>query len=823
MKKAIVKIITVLLIMLICFNVSVFALPQSDLTETDEQPISEVNGNFQKVLENEAYELYFLDETAEIALVCRENGYVWYSNPQNNENNNSKEKSQLVVYYYENRDLNAFDSFEHCVSLEDKFSWEINNNTLAVSYNIGDDSFSADALPTVISKQRMEKDILSKLTAAERETVLNRFSLYEKDKLDKNALKTIRLNFPSIDKHDLYIRSRMPDYIAEEIYELFKKAGYTEEDLQRDCDENNIENTYQAKPGFYIELEYTLADDGFKVTVNTDKIKYEEAFKPTRIEVLPYFGAGVSEEAYMIVPDGSGAVIEFDNGKYNSNPYWKQLFADDNSLIKEEVSANSQPSVLPIFAISKEKSGFLATIDTGYEIAGITANVVAKNNNYNYIYSFFDLFSADNVSLSSNEQDKFILTSEKICASPINISYHFLNGQHTYTDYALKYREYLIKNGALNSKKKNNSAIALDFLGAVEVQKRFLGIPYKTMKSLTTYKQAYEVIEKLEVQNADINFLDSLKGGRVQEKADNLRLLKILGNKKESAKLNELEGKLSVSYYAQYANSVKKSDSALTLSKSKSKLYSYDFISRYVSSNNALSVISVSNFDELADKVTKSIKSNKIEAVNLLDLGYHLNSDFNTKKESGRYEARISTQKYLEKISETASVSVNTGSIFSLPYIDKIKDIPVSSSGYLIEDYSIPFYQIAISGYVPYSVSSLNTADNSREQFLKAIELGAQLQYTWIYELPDNIVSDATEYYKYLYTNSYEQAKEYYEAYSPVFEKISGVSISCHTMISDTLSKTAFENGTTIYVNYSNNIAEIDGLQIEANNFIFVE
>lgn len=827
MKKTVLKVIAAVLVALTAFEFSAFALPADDYSSVEKTEISTINtdGSFKKVLENDGYALYFHPETAEISLTDKKSGYVWYSNPQNDGQQaaNSKEKSQIVVYYYENRDLTSIDSYESCVELEDKMSWSLEDNKLVVSYDIGDDSFSSDALPTVLSKERMEKDILSKLDDDEKEVVLERYSLYSRETLDENALKTIKLNFPSIEKHDLYIRSKMPDYIGEEIYVLFQKAGYTTEDLQRDCDENQIENTYKAKPSYHIELEYILCEDGFKASVDTEKIKFIEDYKPCRIELLPYFGSATSEKGYMIVPDGCGAVIEFNNGKYNAASYWEKLFNNDNALTTEEAGANSQPAVLPIFAISKDNNGFLATIDSGYEVAGISADVAGGNNNYNYIHSFFDIFSADQVSLSSNEQDKFILTNEKIISCPIEISYHFLSGEHSYSDFALKYRELLVENEILSSGKNDSTVMNFDFIGTVQVTKRFLGIPYKATAALTTYNQAYELIENLNIENVSVNFLDSLKGGRIQKKADNLNIQGILGRRAERNKLADICQQFSVSYYGQYAAKVKKSDSAMTLSKSKAKLYDYDSISRYVKADNALNVVSAVKLEAFAAKITKSIKSNKYDSVNLLDLGYQLNSDFNSKQSVDRYQSKIYVQKYLAEVSKAASVSACVGSIFSLPYIDKIKDIPVTSSGYHIEDYTIPFYEIAISGYVPYSTPSINTAANARQQFLKTVELGGQLQYTWLYDLPDNITEDGTEYYKYLYINSDEQAKEYYDQYLPLYNKIGGKSIISHQRITDTLIKTVFDNDLVVYVNYSDEAIEIDGLKIEANDFIYIE
>ena len=715
------------------------------------------------------------------------------------------------------------DSFSACVNLEDRMSYSVDGDTFTVVYDIGDDSFTADALPTVLTKERMENDILSKLTEDDKEVVLKRFSLYERKELDSNALKTIKLSFPSIEKYDLYIRSKMPDYIAEEIYALFQKAGYTLEDLQRDCDQNNIENTYKAKPSFHIELQYTLNEDGFKVTIDTEKIEYNSQYKPCRIEILPFFGAAVSEKAFMLVPDGCGAVIEFDNGKYNSNPYWKKFFNGDNALITEETEAKSQPSVLPIFAISKENGGFLATIDSGYEVGGISCDVAGGNNKFNYIYPFFDVFSFDKVSLSSNEQDKFILTSEKILSCPIEISYHFLSGSPSYTDLALKYREILINNGILSKKRESSTAINLDLIGTAQVTKRFLGVPYKATAALTTYNQAYKMVKALESENVGVNFVDSLKGGRVQKKADNLKLQKMLGSNSQKSKLNDIAERFSVSFYGQYAASVKKSNTAITLSKSTAKLYDYDLISRYVNSENALSVVASSKLDDFAKRTAKSIKAQKYNAVNLLDMGYSINSNFDTDRSTDRHNARVSVEKYLKQLSKVTEVTVSVGSIFSLPYISGIKDIPTTSSGYHIEDYAVPFYQIAISGYLPFSVTSINTASDSRAQFLRAVELGGQLQYSWSYSLPENIAGNASSYHKYLYKNSSAQAKEFYEEYKPLYDKINGHSIVDHSRISDLLIKTVYDNGVTVYVNYSDVASTVEDTEVGANGFVYVE
>ena len=84
MNKIFTKVIAVLLVVLTVFQFSVFALPTENDIPLEGEAITGIqitlNEDFQKVLENNDYELYFSKQTAEISVVCKENGYVWYPN-----------------------------------------------------------------------------------------------------------------------------------------------------------------------------------------------------------------------------------------------------------------------------------------------------------------------------------------------------------------------------------------------------------------------------------------------------------------------------------------------------------------------------------------------------------------------------------------------------------------------------------------------------------------------------------------------------------------------------------------------------------------------
>ena len=207
MKKAIIRCFSLLMSMLLLASVAVAQEPLDN--ETGTQGIATSNdatNGFEKMLENERYELSFKSSSADIAVLDKQTGYTWFSNSQNN----VETKEQLVVYYYDDNKMQLMDSYVNCLTAEDQMSWELSNNKLKVSYYIATESFSVDILPKVLTKKRMEEDILPHLTNEEQKKVLKRYKLYSRESLDEKTLESIKLNFPSIAKNDLYMLRSVP-------------------------------------------------------------------------------------------------------------------------------------------------------------------------------------------------------------------------------------------------------------------------------------------------------------------------------------------------------------------------------------------------------------------------------------------------------------------------------------------------------------------------------------------------------------------------------------------------------------------------------------
>ena len=82
------------------------------------------------------------------------------------------------------------------------------------------------------------------------------------------------------------------------------------------------------------------------------------------------------------------------------------------------------------------------------------------------------------------------------------------------------------------------------------------------------------------------------------------------------------------------------------------------------------------------------------------------------------------------------SIVADKACAFALPFADHVMNAPAASSYFDMTDAAVPFYQIALSGIVPYALPASNLAPSPDAMFLKAVETGAGLSNAWMYRDP---------------------------------------------------------------------------------------
>ena len=176
-----------------------------------------------------------------------------------------------------------------------------------------------------------------------------------------------------------------------------------------------------------------------------------------------------------------------------------------------------------------------------------------------------------------------------------------------------------------------------------------------------------------------------------------------------------------------------------------------------------------------------------------------------------------------EAASDLKNVAVAGGNQYVLPYATLMNDIPDSNSDYYFGDKAVPFYQIVVHGSVNYTSTAGNLAYDLQYQKLKWIETGSIPYFIVTYESP--IVLNKTNYND-LFSSQFSVWKEEMIQICDEFnENLNGVwnqKIQRHEEKENAVVIT-YEDGSRIYINYSEESIIAEGVQIPAKDYVLVK
>jgi len=153
-----------------------------------------------------------------------------------------------------------------------------------------------------------------------------------------------------------------------------------------------------------------------------------------------------------------------------------------------------------------------------------------------------------------------------------------------------------------------------------------------------------------------------------------------------------------------------------------------------------------------------------------------------------------------------------------------ITNMDLRGSGYTILDDFIPFYQIAIHGYVDYVGESLNVCGDDLEEILASAEYGAGLSFTFMDETSFTLQKTLyTEYYGAEFDSWHERMLDIYTRYNNEMGHVFNQEIVNHEKVTNDLSVTTYADGTKVYVNYTYEDAVIKGVSVSARDYKVVK
>lgn len=597
---------------------------------------------------------------------------------------------------------------------------------------------------------------------------------------------------------------------------------------------NGLNVTYSMEAyGVELPVSYTLWEDSLEVRVHVSQIRETENFVVTSLRVLPNFGSGgVHTEGWMLIPDGSGAIASFNNGRYTAGGYDEPVYGPEYAETDEQGSTSvKQPVRLPVFGIGQGEESLFGIITEGESAAHLRAEFSGDSFGYNTLSSTLNLRTVSTISLNSQKATR--ISDRNYSLPDYTVRYYCLSGEEAgYVGMAKTYRNYLISEQGL-SKSAQKPALNLECYGAIDVQANFLGIPYKKLKALTTFDQAAAMAEELTQSGAGtlaLRYVGWTEGGVMNCKLpQSAKPLSVLGGSKRFAALAEtLTGMGAQLYPDTDLLRFRKSGNGVRRGRDSIKnpfgemVEQYEYMLSVYAPKLAGNNYYLLRADALQTASEKFLRNYQKLGVGGISFGTAGDLFYADEKQGDGLARTALADAYttLWDYAEAYATAASGGNAQTAVRVDKIFAAPLSSSGHAVFDRDVPFYSIVFHGYTALTTTPINQVADSRWLFLNAVETGSELLYGGIAEDAAQLVDTA---YSALYSTTFElwqeQAVAYDKEYRPLLEAVAGQAIVDHTQLGEHLYRTTYENHVTVYVNYADITQQADGITIGGMDF----
>lgn len=785
--------------------------------------------------ENDTLKLYVDTKMGNVAVVDKRNGQITYSNPVGleedsiaNEANKNYMRSQLIVDYFNtSRTVGTFDSYSYAAEKE-QIEVEAVDNGIRFIYTLGDLSSATGIVPQYISVETLEQ-VTSALSEKDAKEVLKKY--VESDVQDgyMELLESTLKGASQLRKLNRY----------------FEEAGFTEEMYIVEMENSGVEGAVPIS--FTIPLEYRLHDDAVDVSIPMSGVEENGGGAIFRIQMLRYFGAaGTDENGYLLVPNGSGSIINFNNGKASADVYSEYVYGIDPLAAEYTVRENTENVKMALYGIFRENSAVFATIESGASLANIGASVSGKVNEYNNVYATFVMRGNDRLSMfgtTGNEADIPIVENHFYDAL-LTVRYTMLTQEDaTYAGAANYYRNRLVEEGILTAKTTQTEDIKFyyDTLGGVRKIKYILGVPYDGMYPMTTFEQAGDIYNDLKasgVTNQVMNYQGWMNRGYYHDVVDKIRVPHKLGGKSELESLSAMMAADGNDFYGDVAfQKVTYISKRYSYNNETSRYYGGGYIAEFGLVNpatlrqtsglgyaeNHFDLISPKFLVWYVDKFTDKITKYDINGISLRDLGDELHSDKKRTNVINREAALDVVDASLAQIDGIGKkIMLNDANDYAFAYADDIINVPLTDNDYYIVDEAVPFYEMLIHGYIDYAGGTINLSDtyDRTDIVLSLVEAGASPHFMFSAENSSDIKQTGlNRFYATTYENWKDDAIAIYTEVNNALKYVQNASITDHRILDQGLRAVTYDNGITIYINTGNSDKTADGITIPARSY----
>lgn len=619
-------------------------------------------------------------------------------------------------------------------------------------------------------------------------------------------------------------------------------ASIKSDDFSVEPIENGVKVVYRlSKIEAEIPMTITLEKDNVSVSIITEEIKEQEATDTSglvllEIGLLQFFNAaGMEDEGYMVVPDGSGAIINYNNQRINAQAYNNDVYGRDTSVGVLTRPSKTEQVYLPVIGAvtngEKTNHGYMAIAKSGETCASVNATVSEQNStSYNNTWFEFKVRAEDTYYMGTRKLT--VYEQGEINQPSLTVGYYPLAKENlSYVDIAEAYRNYLIEQKGFTDKTDNiTNSFYLDLYGGTMKAQSIAGFPVNLETAATTYEQAQDIIKQLNELGVDdiiVNYNDFNSAGIKGMITADVNYAGTLGGKNAYQTLAEYVGSINGKLFAGAGiNYMKESGNGYSYTLNACKAIT----KAYATTNNWDIAFGIPNqvrlvtkttlspyyWPDLFNKISKSFTSEGIQTISLSEATTLLYSDFSRENYSRTDTMNMLTDGYKQLKDAGFTLLASGANAYALPYVDYLTDVPVTSSNFDLFDYDIPFYEIVIHGYLPYTTKAVNASANANDTIMLALLTATPVHYDMMYADPNDFTdSDYETLFYSNYKGWLEPSAKVYKLYQDELKDFANLHITGYNRISGDEMETEFDGGKTIKVNTREMTLTVNGKDID--------
>ena len=795
------------------------------------------------IMENDALRFEMDGSTTQFQITDKKTGKTWYSNPVDREKdaiaraiNKDFLSSTLNVTYTGSGGEVELNNYTYSMMNQTYEILQQEDGSIRVNYAIGKIE-KTYLIPTAITAERYT-ELTGKMSKATKKKVSSSYSLYEPDKLDKkdNKEEIISL-YPSVTEQALYIlKSDTTTANKAKIEGYFAEAGYSQEDFE--IDQALVAGTRSNNgPVFNASVIYKLDGEDFLVEVPYDSLCCESTSPMTYISILPMFGAaGMEQEGFMLIPEGGGAIINNNNGKLSQSAYYANLYGWDYATERKEAVSETR-NAFPVFGMGQPDGSFICIAEGASSYCGINADIAGRFNSYNFVYGKYNVLHYDRFNVSNRTAQLLYMYENEIPDDVLIQRYHFLAGD-SYVDMANSYGDYLRSNPEMrNEVASADMPVNVELIGAINKTEAKLGIPVDSVVATTTFSQAGDIMNELVasgVKDLNLRMTGWCNGGVRPKVLTKVKVIGKLGGENGMKKLIDdakakdvdlfFDGITCFAYDSGiFDGFLPFSHAARFTTREQVKLYAYDIVTyQQADWNDPYYLVRPEYADQNAENLLKALVNRNAAGVAFRDIGNLLSADYYNRNTVTREQVkRMNVDVLKDAIASGLKVSIKEGNDYAVPYADLITDMNLTGNAYAIIDRRIPFYQIALHGIKNYTGGAINLAGDYQTSLLECAEYGAGLNFCFM-EADNTIVQDSL--YSCYTSSGYERWKDQVIPmilrYQSEMAGLNRQTIANHKYLTGEVVVTTYEDGTRVYVNYSNRDYDAGTVQVPARDYL---